>query len=166
MKTIVWYSLVLYLFASLISSPVSNTAEINKTSVNEYWKWERHYIMEPKSENWLFKSGTTTHFIYIQKETSENQIPNIMNKESKVESNDITKPECFYANSEFVIDMNGFKADMMIISDILGRIHYSNTLKESENQFSINVNNYPVGTYFVLFAGKDNSQLLFKFVKY
>jgi hypothetical protein len=166
MKTIICYSLVLYFFSSLISSPDSNTAVIIKSSVNDYWKWEKQYIMEAESTKWLLKSETTTHFIFIKKERSENQLPNIMNKVSKVESNNITNPKCFYANSEFVINMNGFKADMMIISDILGRIHYSNTLKESENQFSINVNNYPVGAYFVLFAGKDNSQSVFKFVKY
>jgi hypothetical protein len=165
MKTIICYSLVLYFFASLISSPDSNTTEMNKSSVNEYWKWEKQYIMETKSENWLLKSETTTHFIFIKKERSENQFPNIMNKVSKVERNDITQPECFYANSEFIIDMNDFKADMMIISDILGRVHYSNTLKESENQFSINVNNYPSGAYFVLFAGKENSKFVFRFVK-
>ena len=165
MKTIIWYSLVLFLFTSLISSPVSNTAEINKTSVNEYWKWERHYITEPNSVNWILKSGTTTHFIFIHKENSENQLPNIMNKVSKVESNDISKPECYYANSEFVINMNGFKADIMIISDILGKIHYSKSLEKNEKQFSINLSNYPVGAYFVLFTGKDNSKFVFKFVK-
>jgi hypothetical protein len=165
MKTIILYSLVLYIFASLISSPVSNTAEMNKSSVNEYWKWERHYIMEPNSGNCLFKSGTTTHFIFIHKENSENQLPNIMNRVSNVESNDITNPKCYYANSEFVINMNGFKADVMIISDLLGNIHYSKSLEKNENQFSINVNNYPVGAYFVLFTGKDSSKFVFKFVK-
>jgi hypothetical protein len=165
MKTRIWYSLVLLLFSSLISIPVSNSAEIIKSSVNDYWKWEKQYNMEHKSENWLLKNETTTHFIFIQKELSEKQFFNVLNKVSNDESNYNTKPLCYLTNSEIVIKINSFKAEMIIISDLLGKIHYSKSLKESEKQFSINVNNYPVGAYLVLFTSKDNSKSVYKFVK-
>ncbi|MBX3043298.1 MAG: hypothetical protein KIT33_13780 [Candidatus Kapabacteria bacterium] len=165
MKTRICCMSILLFFLGLLSSELANSTVIIRHCSNDYWKWEKQYILKSDTKDWVLISSKISHYIFIQKMSNYDVTQQEFAKTSIKDEVVRNSPSFYLINSELVINLNGFEVQQIIISDLLGNVLYSEPTKTDEQRLSVNVGYYPVGAYFVLLTDRQQRKYMFKFIK-